>query len=131
MVKLRSFCFKGTDLDNTASAMTCFLPQNGDKQSWSAASYRFAKPLFGMRSTGFGVGFRFLAALLQGFVVHIFNYEFVAVCQQFVGENIMLRLAYGSKLAVQIPQPCTAADNSFCYSSNDEFAYVRSCVSAV
>ena len=60
MVKLRSLCFKGADLDNTAAVTTCFLPQNCYKQSRSAASDRFTEPLFGMRSTGFGIDFCFL-----------------------------------------------------------------------
>ena len=79
MVKLRGFRLEGADLDNAAAVTTCFLPQNCYKQSRSAASDRFTEPLFGMRSTGFGIDFCFLAALLQSFVVHIFNYELVAV----------------------------------------------------
>ena len=46
-----------------------------------------------MCSTGFWIDFRFLAALLQGFVVHIFSHELVAMLQQFVSKDVVLHLA--------------------------------------
>ena len=60
-----------------------------------------------MCSTGFWIDFCFFTALLQGFIVHIFNYELVTIGKQFVGENVMLHFANISQLAVQVTQFCT------------------------
>ena len=109
MVKLRGFCFKGADLDNAASITACLFPQNGDKHCRCATAQRFAKPFFSMRSTGFWIDFCFFTALLHGFIVHIFNYELIAMFKQFVGENVMLHFANVSQLTVQIAQFRTQA----------------------
>lgn len=93
MVKLRGFCFKGADFDNAAAITIGFFVQDGNKHCGGAAAQRFAKSFFSMCSTGFWIDFRFLAALLQGFVVHIFNHELVAMFQQFVSKDVVLHLA--------------------------------------
>ena len=58
---------------------------------------RFAKPLFSMCSTGFGIDFCFFTALLQGFIDYIFNHELIAVGKQFVGENINFEQVFESQ----------------------------------
>ena len=109
MVKLRGFRFKSADLDNATAITIGFFAQDRNKHCGCAATQRFAKPLFSMCSIGFLIDFRFFAALLQGFIVHIFNDELIAVCKQFIGKNVVLHFTDVSQLAVQITQSRTQA----------------------
>lgn len=100
MVKLRGFRFKSIYLDNAAAITIGFFVQDGNKHCGGAAAQRFAKPFFSMCSTGLWIDFRFLAAFLQCFVVHIFNHELVAMFQQLVSKDVVLHLADISQSAV-------------------------------